>query len=105
MLKKVKSVVVGASIYEIVYTNENIIAHGDHCFGSQDFTKKIIKITTEKETSNQVKEEVTLHEIIHAIVDDRHLNMSEEQVGGISMGMYQVLRENKKLFKAFTFGT
>lgn len=37
-----------------------------------------------------------LHEIVHFIDDDLELGMTEEQVGGLAQGLFQVLRDNEK---------
>ena len=104
MSKKVKRVVIGSSIYEIIHTGKPILVQGENCYGSQHYTPRKIHITTEKNVAQQEKEETTLHEILHAINDDRNLDLNHDQVKGVSKGIFQVLRDNKKLFKAFTFG-
>ena len=97
-------VIIGASIYDLIYTKETIIADGEHCYGSHHFTPRIIKVTADKDVNIQQKEETTLHEIVHGINDDRGLGLTEDQVAGISAGFYQVLRDNKELIHGFTFG-
>lgn len=43
------------------------------------------------------KRETLLHEIIHAISDDRGLNFTEEQVGQFGKGLYQVMKDNPQV--------
>ena len=104
MIKKIKRVVVGASVYKVIHTAESIVADREECYGAHDYEMKMIRVTDLCQVSNQLKEETLVHEICHAIEDDRRLGLDETQLAGMSAGIYQVLRDNKKLFKAFTFG-
>ena len=97
--------IIGSSIYKVIHTDENIVAHGDHCYGSHEAMSRTIKITTDDEVNIQQKENTLLHEIIHAIDTDRNLDMKEDQIGGVSTGLYQVMRDNKELLNSFTFGS
>lgn len=104
MLKNIKSVVIGSSVYKIDHTRDCIVTAGEECYGAHDYEAREIRITTDESISIQQKEETLLHEIVHAINDDRDLELEEAHIRGISKGLYQALRDNKNIFDSFTFG-
>ena len=103
-LTGIKKAIIGASIYKVIHTDENIVAGGEHCYGSHGYSAREIKITIDEDVHLQQREETLLHEIIHAIDGDRDLELSEGQIGGVSAGVYQAMRDNKNIFDLFTFG-
>jgi len=53
------------------------------------------KILIYDDMNTETKEEVLLHEIIHAINDNMYLGLDEETTQRLATGFYQVLKDNK----------
>lgn len=83
-----------------VEQREDVTREGD-AFGLTHFTKQ--KIFLDPNETQQKKEQVLLHEILHAIWWQQGLgarykdkdDLEEEMVQAMSMGLYQVLKDNK----------
>lgn len=48
--------------------------------------------------------EVTLHEIVHAVSDAVHAELTEEQVAAFARGFYAVCRDNPEYMQQLLFG-
>ena len=62
--------------------------------GEFDFKKH--KITIAKDFPTTAKEEVLLHELIHAASYYLKLELTEQQVHALSSGLYNIWKDNKK---------
>jgi hypothetical protein len=63
---------------------------GDHDMG-------VLEIKIKASMHQDVIAETLLHELTHAIEEQLDLGMREKQVHGLSVGMFQVLRENPSI--------
>ena len=80
--------------YSVVFVDK--VDEKDSC-GEHDMGKLEIKV--KKSLHPDVIAETLLHELTHAVEEQLDLGMREKQVHGLSVGMFQVLRENPALVK------
>lgn len=66
-------------------------------FGDCDQNKCVIRLAAGM--AHDVKRETTLHEVIHAIAMQMNLDVPEEHVRQLSIGLYAVMHDNPKLFE------
>ena len=92
-----KRVKVGALKYRVKRCSVPLL-DSQACYGTQSAKKGIIKITTSKRICRQQKENTLIHEIIHAISDDRDLELTENQVKSLSYGICQSFKNAKLNF-------
>lgn len=88
-----------------VEESEKVAAEGN-VYGSTHHTKQ--RFFLEPNENLQKKEQVLLHEVLHAIwhqtglgkryASDAEKKMEEEIVHALSMGLYQVIKDNKLHF-------
>lgn len=96
-----KKIKIGAYEYKIIYTEDH--ARIGSFFGEIDNETQKIFLTSERHIKQQAIEQAFLHEILHGIWKDKGLHQSdlkdkEEQiVTALSLGLYQVLIDNKLL--------
>ena len=90
-------ITIGCFDYKVVETDDPIIVDGNACRGSIDFNDNIIRIK-KSGMSDQVKEQVFWHEVVHGILEYRTTsvaNNSEESiVEEISRGIYAIMKQN-----------
>ena len=79
-------------IYTVQYKDE---MEGD--MGECDYVNN--RITLLKGMSEEKLMQTFLHEIVHAIEKSMNLNLKEQQVDNISLGLYQILKENNISFR------
>lgn len=93
------SVKVGNFIYDVDETNEVITLDNLVCSGLCDSHIQEIKI--DNKLTQQNKERVFLHELIHAICFDKELHFGEETenvVDALAKGLHGVIIDNPNLF-------
>lgn len=90
---------VGSTDYEVKLTKENLVCDGKECVGTIDYNFHIIKIQ-EGVQDKQAQEITFLHELLHGIINDRNLEIENEElvVEEISRGLHQVIRDNSEIF-------
>jgi len=93
---------IGPFIWEIKESEE--VANEGNVYGSTHHSKQ--KIFLEPSETQQKKEQVLIHETMHVIwhqaglgkrYDKDHPRIEEEVVHALSMGLYQVLKDNDLL--------
>lgn len=90
---------IGAMTYDVIKTHEVIVLDNQVCNGVIDHEDLVIKISTDR--SEQRQEETFIHELLHGIIRERNLILEDEEmiVEEISKGLYQVIKENKEIFR------
>lgn len=89
--------------YTVQITPDTLIHDGNECVGIVDYNFHIIKINS-KLTDQQDKERTFLHELFHAIIDERSLDIEAKEINEeivveeLAKGLYQVIRDNPKMF-------
>ena len=84
---------IGWQWYEINEVASPVINEGDGEFnGSTLFGLREIRIN--KDYDKDTKNETLIHEILHAIDRYTGLDLSEEQITGLSNMIFQVLKDN-----------
>lgn len=92
---------IGKKTYRIRYV---VKVDKDDSFGECDFTRKRISVKKGQPTDEMAN--TVLHEILHAICDEKQLGLTreveEEVVTGITNGLHSLISDNprftKKLF-------
>jgi hypothetical protein len=90
-MKIPKSVKIGGHDVAIVFEKSPSIGDKD-CWGSFEAETKTIAL--KRSLCPSVREEVLIHEILHAVAIDRGANLTEKQVGAMSAGLYALLKNN-----------
>lgn len=93
------SVKVGNFIYEVDVTDEVITFDNMVCNGLCDSHVQSIKL--DNKLTQQNKERVFLHELVHAICFDKELDFGEETetvVDALAKGLHGVIVDNPSLF-------
>lgn len=93
---------VGSMDYDVILTDEKIINQdGEECLGLTDHNLHEIKISTNLQ-NEQGQEKTFLHELIHAMIEERNLDfecITEEILAeDLSTILYQVIRDNPEMF-------
>lgn len=93
---------VGSMDYDVILTDEKIINQdGEECLGLTDHNLHEIKISTNLQ-NEQGQEKTFLHELIHAMIEERNLDfegITEEILAeDLSSILYQVVRDNPEMF-------
>ncbi|TET08499.1 MAG: hypothetical protein E3J83_03370 [Candidatus Atribacteria bacterium] len=94
-----KKIKVAGHYYDIIWDNEGL--SNKNLVGEADHSKNIIFLATKykgKKINKTNIEETLLHEILHAV--DANYNgggLREDDVSRLSVGLYQVLKDNKFL--------
>ena len=57
------------------------------------------KITLLRGMTDEKTMQTFLHELIHAVEKSMNINLKEDQVDNLSLGLYQILKENNISFK------
>lgn len=97
-----KKIKIGNADYKVELTNKKIILDGEECKGIIDFDFHTIKIDTSKQDKHN-QEETFLHEVLHGIIKERDIDISDEQeeiiCDAMSKGLHQILKDNQTVFK------
>ncbi len=81
---------------KIKYKNK-IIEEGKECFGTYDPENKTIELS--KGMSPVRKQEIFLHEYIHFLEDIYRIEMVEDNVSALALGILQLIRHPKIKWK------
>lgn len=95
-----KQVKVGGLSYKIEETEEPILVNNQLCYGSADYGKEIIKLSSSLQ-SQRGKKITFLHELFHCIFNDRCIENEDEEylVDVLAKGLYQVIIDNPEIFE------
>lgn len=95
-----KQIRIGSVDYNIQLTKDNLVCQGKECYGLIDYNYHLIKIN-EVLQDKQGQEQTFLHEMLHGIIRERNLSVEDEEliVEEIALGLHQVIRDNKNIFK------
>ncbi|BDR81030.1 hypothetical protein [Clostridium tetani] len=98
-----EKIIISGMEYEVILTDRPILHINTRAYGQIDFeNKKILIDKTLREKQGNVQ--TLLHEIIHGIVEDRELDFAKDSeetiVDQLAKGLYQVIKDNSKLFNA-----
>lgn len=100
-LKKVKEIRISCHDFNLYTTKEpqliNETDGNENCYGFLKFGERMIVV--KEGMDKHFYNEVLLHECIHAIDQTFLLGMNELQVNTLGLELYNMLRNNKKLFK------
>lgn len=94
-----KNVKVGNFIYDVQITEEPILLDFQVCSGLCDSHNQIIKI--DANLTQQNKERVFLHELLHCMAIDKELEFGEETehvIDSLAKSLHGILVDNKMLF-------
>lgn len=93
---------IGSSDYSVIISNETLVVDRQECKGMIDYEFHKIKINNEIQDV-QGQEQTFLHELLHGIVRERNLDLSnsdeETIIDEIATGLHQVIRDNLEIFK------
>jgi hypothetical protein len=87
-----KTVTIAGYVVKVIY-KRGLVCDGVECWGVYDYNKNVIYLKTGMEKTR--KEEVFLHECIHAISDILGLKLSEKAVNLLGVELLALLRNNK----------
>lgn len=95
-----KKIKIGCYDYKVNMTAKNLLLNNVLCYGLIDYDFHTIEINS-KEQDEQGQFQTFLHELMHAIVRDKNLALEDEElvVDEISKGLYEILKNNRNLFK------
>ena len=62
------------------------------------------RINLDKDMGKDTIVSTLYHEVIHIISDMNHLELSEAQVSGLSIGLFSVLKDNEALLESIKSG-
>ena len=74
----------------------------EEALGVSDLTHNMIYLRThfnDKPLEDSTREEVYWHEIVHFICELYGVNLPEAKVRQLGAGLYQVMRDNKRIFE------
>lgn len=77
---------------DIIYTDKP-----EELYGEIKYDDEVIRISRKFSLKQQAA--TILHEILHGIDEDREVGLTEKQVSQISIGLFDVMAKNPKLFK------
>jgi Zn-dependent peptidase ImmA (M78 family) len=89
---------IGSVIYDVVFTENNLVANGKECYATIDYNFHTIEINT-KLADSQKHEQSLLHEIFHGILHDRGIELDDEEsiVEALALGMHQIIKDNPEM--------
>ena len=82
----------------IIFSDKTLVLNGNICSGICKDDRLEINTTSPIE----LQRETLLHEVIHALDHVYGFNFNEDQVKGLSNGLFQTMKENKRV-KDFIF--
>jgi|GEM_PF-1516919 len=90
-------IIIGCFKYQIIETDEPIIVKGAECSGDINFLTHIIRIK-KSNMSEQMKEKVLWHEIVHGLFEYRTIdpekNSEESTTEELARGLYGLMKSN-----------
>lgn len=93
---------VGSADYQVCKTNEVILQNNTECYGDINYDHHKIRLNTENQ-DKQTLEISFLHELGHAIIHERQLDieskLEEKIVEAFAYGLHQIIRDNKEIFE------
>jgi len=96
-----KSVKIGIYDYEVEETDDILLVGGQQCVGLISYDELKIRIDAERPLMR--KEHTLAHEIVHGIVIEYDIPITEElleeTVDKFATGILQVLKDNPELFR------
>jgi hypothetical protein len=93
---------VGSCDYTVELTEETLVNPDRRiCYGVMDADDHKLRIDR-KLGDTQLHELVFLHELLHAMVHERNINLENEElvVEELSRSLHQIIRDNPEMFKA-----
>lgn len=90
---------IGSINYSVKCSPDKLILDNKECAGLIDYNYHNIKINNEVQ-DNQGQEQTFLHELLHGIIDERNIEVKDEEtiVDEIAKGLHQVIRDNIEIF-------
>lgn len=92
---------VGSCDYTVGFVEHALTLNGQECLGIVDCNMHRISINRTLGDQQQ-REQTFLHELLHAVVNERGLELDNEElvVNELAKGLHQVIRDNPMLFRA-----
>lgn len=87
---------------EVLYKDSVIADDGDHCYGLARFGEQLIEIEDTPNIKYESKLATLLHECLEHINNRLELDLEHSQISSIETTMFQLLRDNPHLCRAFT---
>ena len=72
---------------------KRIVKDGEECWGTYDTGKD--RISLNKSLNSSRKQEIWIHEVLHALSIDRGIELTEKQINRLSPAIYCFLKDNK----------
>lgn len=88
---------IGYYDYSVSKSQKPLIVNSRACKGRVDYEHAIIEILDDGQTGEQSHEQTFWHEVVHAIVYDRDIELSgdeEEAVDRLAKGLYALMKDN-----------
>ena len=83
--------------YLVDIYNHQIVDDNEVCYGTIGYDTG--KISIDGTADRELQKCVLVHEIVHGIDDMFDIGLTEEQVVKLGKGLYQVVKDNPKMFK------
>lgn len=97
-MNRPKSVQVFGKTYTIEWDSEDL---EEHVFG--DISQKFLQVRVAPKVAGHEERETLLHELVHAVEHQLGINLPENKVRQLSVGLFAVLVTNPKL-RSYLFG-
>lgn len=90
---------IGSCDYDVKFTQENLVNKGKECYAIVEYDNHLIEINN-KLGDKQTDELSFLHEIFHAVLRERALEVEDEEliVEELAKGLHQIIRDNQEMF-------
>ncbi|WP_023976321.1 hypothetical protein [Clostridium beijerinckii] len=92
---------IGSIDYEVIIEDNTIVLDAVQCKGKINFEFHKIIIDSSIQ-DKQGQEQTFLHELVHGIVEERSLDLKQDDeetiIDGIAIGLHQVIRDNPDIF-------
>lgn len=79
----------------VVVQKDEIYHEGKRVNGAID--SDTCEISIESKTSNDKKQHIFIHEVVHGIADLYHLDLTEDEVDLLALGLFNLKRDNPRL--------
>lgn len=92
---------IGSIDYEVIIEDNTIVLDAVQCKGKINFEFHKISIDSSIQ-DKQGQEQTFLHELVHGIVEERSLDLKQDDeetiIDEIAIGLHQVIRDNPEIF-------
>lgn len=90
---------IGSCFYDVKFVDKELVLNHQECYALIDYNNHVIQISN-KLGDIQQQEKSFLHELLHGIVQDRALEIEDEEfiVDELAKGLHQIILDNPIMF-------